>query len=105
MDTGIVIIRHSRLWQMLAGIAAACAEQWDAAQKHFETALRQARELPHKMAEPEVRRWYARMLLDRNQDGDHDKARLLIGEAIEQFERIGMPRYLSMAKDTLKAMS
>ncbi len=104
-DTGVVVTRHGRLWQMLAGIAATCAEQWGAAEEHFETAIRQAAELPHRPAEPEIRRWYARMLLDRAQPGDRDKARSLLGEAIERFQRIGMPRYLESARATLGAFN
>ena len=56
------------------------AEHWNAAQEHYKTALTQAHDLPHKIAQPEVRRWYAQMLLDRNAPGDRDKARTLLGE-------------------------
>ena len=37
------------------------------------TALRQAKELPHRIAQPEVRRSYAPMLLDRKAAGDADR--------------------------------
>ena len=33
------------------------------------------------------------MLLDRNAPGDRDKARTLLGEAIEMYQQIGMPRH------------
>ena len=101
LETGAVLGLNSRRWQMVAGIAAGAGEHWDAAQEHFETALRQAHELPHKIAQPEVRRLYAQMLIDRNGPGDRDKARVLLGEAIEQFERIGMPKHLEMAERML----
>ena len=91
-------------WQMIAGIAAACGDHWDAAQEHYETALKQAHDLPHKIAQPEVRRWYAQMLLDRNAPGDHDKARTLLGEAIGQYRTIGMPKHLAMAEGMLTEM-
>ena len=91
-----------RLWQMVAGIAASCGQHWDAAQEHFETALTQAHDLPHKIAQPEVRRWYAQMLLDRDAPGDRDKARTLLGEAIGQYRTIGMPKHLAMAEGMLK---
>lgn len=84
-------------WQMVAGIAASAAERWDDAQEHFETALRQAAEMPHKIAQPEVRRWYAWMLIDRAEAGDHDKARTLLGEAVEMYRTIGMPKYVELA--------
>ena len=41
-----------------AGIAAACGQRWDQATQHYETALRQAHQLPVVIAQPEVRRWY-----------------------------------------------
>ena len=69
VEKGVIISWQLRLWQMVAGIAAACGSQWNTAQEHFETALRQAHELPHKVAQPEVRRWYAQMLLDPRRSG------------------------------------
>ena len=36
-----------------AGIAAACGQHWDAAQAHYETALTQAHDLAHKIAQAE----------------------------------------------------
>ena len=105
IQKGVVVTWQLRLWQMVAGIAAACGEQWDTAQEHFETALRQAHELPHKIAQPEVRRWYAQMLLDRNASGDRDQARTMLGEAVEMYGQIGMPRHVKLAKDMLKAMT
>ena len=38
------------------------------------------------------------MLLDRNQDGDRDKAQTLLGEATEMYRRIGMPKHLEMVE-------
>ena len=104
LGTGAVMSRHSRLWQIVAGIAASCGKQWDAAHEHFETALRQAHELPHKIAQPETRRWYAQMLLDRNTAGDRDKARTLLGEAVEMYRTIGMPKHLEMTERMLKEL-
>ena len=98
LETGVVLSHSSRLWQMVAGIAAACGAQWEAAQEHYETALTQAHDLPHKIAQPEVRRWYAQMLLDRNAAGDRDKARTLLGEATEMYQTIGMPKHVEMVE-------
>ena len=49
-----------------------------------------------------MRRWYAQMLLDRNAAGDRDKARTLLGEAVDQYRTIGMPKHLAMAEGMLK---
>jgi class 3 adenylate cyclase/tetratricopeptide (TPR) repeat protein len=86
------------LLQTVAGMAAAAGGQWDAAEEHYQTALRQAHEIPHKIEQPEVRRWYARMLIDRDGPGDRDKARGLLTEAIAMYRRIGMPKHVEMAE-------
>ena len=44
------------------------------------------------------------MLLDRNAAGDRDKVRTILGEAIEMYEQIGMPRHVELARGMLKAM-
>jgi hypothetical protein len=89
------------LLQNAAGTAAAAAEQWEAAESHYRTAMRQADELPYRIAQPEVRRWYARMLLERGEDGDHDQARTRLGEAAELYEQRGMPKHVDMARAML----
>jgi len=90
-----------RLLQTVAGIAAAAGSQWEKAEEHYQTALRQAHELPHKIEQPEVRRWYARMLLDRDAPGDRDKAFRLLTEAIAMYREIGMPKHVEMAEALL----
>ena len=64
------------------------------AEQHFTTALEQAHEIPFRMEQPETLRWYAWMLLDRTQPGDKDKATTLLGEAIEMYGELGMPRHV-----------
>ena len=63
---------------------------WDDAEAHFEHALQQADEMPHRVEQPEVRRWCARMLLDRGDPGDRERARTLLTEARAAYEEIGM---------------
>ena len=82
-----------------AGIAAACGRSWDAAEAHFRTALRYAREIPHKLEEPQIRYWYAKMLIGRSASGDRERARELLSDAIEGYRSIGMPLYLEMAEE------
>jgi class 3 adenylate cyclase/tetratricopeptide (TPR) repeat protein len=84
-----------------AGIAAACGGQWEKAEEHYREALRLVHELPVVIAQPEVRRWYARMLLDRDDPGDRDKAFRLLTEAIAMYRRIGMPKHVEMAEAML----
>ena len=102
-ETGnIAMWLTDRLIQTTADIAAAAGEQWEKAEEHYQTALRQAHELPHKIEQPEVRRWYARMLLDRDASGDRDKARALLTEAIGMYRGIGMPKHVEMAETLLR---
>ncbi len=86
-----VLLYFGLMPQTVAGIAAAAGEQWDKAVEHFETSLRQAHEFPHKLEQPQVRYWYAKMLTDRNAPGDRDKARQFLDEAIEAYETIDFP--------------
>jgi tetratricopeptide (TPR) repeat protein len=101
---GVVMTEGAPLPQKAAGIAASQGKQWEIAERHFQTALRHAHEMPHKMEQPEVRRWYAKMLIDRDAPGDGDKARKLLKEAIEAYREIGMPKHIEMAEEMLKSL-
>jgi class 3 adenylate cyclase/tetratricopeptide (TPR) repeat protein len=109
-DSGIGLL------QTVAGIAAAAGGQWEKAEEHYQIALRQAHELPHKLEQPEVRRWYARMLIDRARSvhpepvegrpskrsaADLEKARQLLTEAVAMYRQIGMPKHVEMAEALL----
>ena len=87
--------------QETAGIAAMAAEKWDLAGEHFKTALDNVDNLPVVISQPEVRRWYARMLIDRDAAGDRARARELLTEAIESYRAIGMPKHVEMAEAML----
>lgn len=101
----IVCVPDPRLLQTVAGITAAAGGRWTQAEQHYREALRQAHELPHKLEQPEVRRWYARMLLDRDAPGDRDKAVNLITEAIVMYRNIGMPKHIELAQALLAPTS
>jgi hypothetical protein len=75
--------------------------KYDEAETFFGAALEEAERIPIKLEQPEVRRWYAKMLIDRNGPGDHVKARELLEEAIDGYRTLGMPRHLEMAKELL----
>jgi tetratricopeptide (TPR) repeat protein len=91
----------SRFTQTIAGIAAAAACQWEAAEDHFQTALQQAESFPHRLEQAEIRRFQAMMLLDRAAQGDREKAQTLLGEALQNYARIGMPRHIEMTRALL----
>ncbi len=107
IDDGCALTWGAGLTQTYAGIAAAAGERWDDAERHFETALTQAHDIPFVLAQPETRRWYAWMLIDRNgpgdrdAPGDRDKAAGLLKEAIKMYGEIGMPTYVELAEELM----
>ena len=102
VDTGAVVLWPIfRFSQTIAGIAATAARKWEAAEDHFQTALQQAESIPHCLEQAEIRRFHAMMLMDRGARGDREKARKLIGEALETYTRIGMPRHIEIARTFL----
>ncbi len=104
IDTGGLTSWFVGSLHTFAGTAATAGGQWDAAEEHYEKALRLAHELPVVIAQPEVRRWYARMLTDRDSPGDRDKARELLTEAITMYRHIGMPKHVEMAEVILSEL-
>jgi hypothetical protein len=102
LTTGTVMrLYDGRLIQTVAGVAASAAGLWEEAEEHFESALRQAEELPHLMERPHVRHFYGRFLLERDRSGDGERARILLEEAVAGYHAIGMPRHEAMARDLL----
>jgi predicted ATPase len=92
----------TRLMQTLAGITAGCGRRWDHAEEHFENALRCTRELPYRLEEPEVCRFYARMLLERNASNDRERAGELLECAVAGYSEIGMPKHVELAQALLR---
>jgi len=102
VGTGAVTLwAMSRFTQTIAGIAAAAARQWDAAQEHFQIAMQQAESFPNLLEQTEIRRFHAMMLMDRAAPGDREKAQTLLREALESYTQIGMPRHIEMARALL----
>ena len=85
----------------VAGLSATAGKRWEEATAHYEAALDACAEAHLRVQEPKVRYWYARMLLDRDQHGDREKARGFLEEAIAQFREIGMPKHLELAEELL----
>ena len=103
--TGTVVSWDANhLLETVAGMAASAGGNWPTAQQHFDTALRQADEVPFRSEQAEARRWYARMLLNRNEPGDRDKARTLLGKATEMYRTIGMPKHLELVEKMSAAL-
>ena len=100
IDSGAVVIWPiPRYTQTVAGLAAAGAHQWEAAERHFQIAMGQADFFPDRLEQAEIRRFHAMMLIDRAGSGDRERARTLINEALETYTLIGMPRHIAMARN------
>ncbi|HLG05250.1 MAG TPA: BREX system ATP-binding domain-containing protein [Gemmatimonadales bacterium] len=84
--------------ETFAGIAAAAGRQWDQAESHFYEGLRLAGEIPHRLAQPDTRRWHGWMLLERGETGDRARARRLLEEAIAGYREIGMPMHVTICE-------
>ena len=97
----VVLWPISRFTQTIAGIAAAAAREWEAAEEHFEIAMQQAESLPNRLEQAEIRRFHAMMLIDRAARGDREKAQTLLREALETYTQIGMPRHIEMTQTLL----
>jgi tetratricopeptide (TPR) repeat protein len=82
-----------RLIQTRAGIAAAAARRWEQAEDHYQAALQVAEALPSRIEQADLRRLYARMLLDRDQPGDRERAQALLAKARAAYRGMRMPRY------------
>ena len=87
-----------RFTHTVAGITAAAARQWEAAEEHFQIAMQQAESLPNLLEQAEIRRFHAMMLMNRAARGDREKARALLDEARERYTQIGMPRHIEMSR-------
>jgi hypothetical protein len=87
------------LWRCTTGLAAACAEDWEASRDHFEQALSLAQDMPHVMAENDTKRWFAWMLLRRRGRGDRVRAARLLHEAILGYQRLGAPLFQRLAEE------
>ena len=102
IDTGAVVLWSiSRFTQTIAGVAAATARQWEAAEEHFRIAMEQAESFPYRLEQAEIRRFHAMMLIERAAPGDREKAQPLLREALESYTQIGMPRHLEMTQALL----
>ncbi len=102
VGTGAVaLLPLFRFTQTIAGVAAAAAGQWEAAEDHFQIAMQQAESFPDRLEQAEIRRFRAMMLMDRASSGDREKAQTLLGEALETYTLIGMPRHREITQALL----
>jgi hypothetical protein len=87
-----------RFTHTVAGMAAAAAREWKAAEDHFQVAMRQTESLPNVFEQAEIRRFHAMMLIHRATPGDREKARALLYEADKIYMHVGMPRHCEIVQ-------
>jgi tetratricopeptide (TPR) repeat protein len=102
VDTGAVALWPIyRFTHTIAGIAAGAAREWDAAEEHFRTALKQAESFPQRLEAAEILRFHAMMLKDRGAPGDRERARQMIAKALDTYLQIGMSRHIEITRTLL----
>jgi tetratricopeptide (TPR) repeat protein len=95
VGSGLVV--HYTLAETDAGIAAAAAGNWVAAENHHRRAISQAEAMPFPIGQADAREWYADMLLARNRTSDADRARSLLVDAVTLYSALGMTSYARRA--------
>jgi len=86
-----------RLVSTRAAIVATAAHDWDAAERHFTTALTTAEALGNRIEQVDLGFWRARMLLARNGPGDQEAATTLATDASNRYRDLGLPRHAETA--------
>ena len=76
--------------------------RWEDAERHFEDAIRTNAQLGDQPWLAHTRAQYAAVLIDRDAQGDRDKAFRLLTEAIATYRQVGMPKHLEMAERMLR---
>ena len=88
--------------QLVAALAADAAGHADRARAHFETALRQARELPHRILQPTVLYWYGRALADTSDVPEQARGRAMVEAALTDFRALEMVTHATLAEQFLR---
>jgi hypothetical protein len=92
------------LSERLAGLTAACAGEWDAADGHLSGALDQARQMPNALDLPQVEYWFGRMLIRRDRPADKARAKELLESAHSGFRGIGIPVRAEQTAELLRSL-
>jgi tetratricopeptide (TPR) repeat protein len=88
--------------QLVAALAADAAGLHDQAREHFETALRQAREVPIRILQPTVLYWYGRALSTATDASDQLRGRAMVEAALTDFRGLEMVLHANLAERFLR---
>jgi hypothetical protein len=72
------------------------------ARDHFETAIRQADELPLRLLQRTARYWYGRLLVDDPHPAEQVRGRAMIAAAATDFRSLEMVTYANLAEQLLR---
>ena len=88
--------------QLVAALAADAAGLIDRSREHFETALRQAREVPIRILQPTVLYWYGRTLATAADTADRLRGRAMVEAALVDFRSLEMVLHADLAEGFLR---
>jgi tetratricopeptide (TPR) repeat protein len=83
------------------GVLAATTSRWQDALHHFDEAITRNTDMGARPWVAHSQHDHARMLLDRGEPGDRDRARPLLGEARDTYERLGMSPWTARVAEAL----
>jgi len=84
------------------GLLAGTLRQWDAAIAHFEAAIETNARVGARPYLARSQHEYARMLIERGESDDREKARTLLTEATATYRELGMPTFLENAEELIE---
>ncbi len=88
--------------QLAAALAADAAGLVDQSREHFETALRQAHEVPIRILQPTVLDWDGRSLSTAADAGDRERGRAMVEAALIDFRSLEMVLHANLAEEFLR---
>ncbi len=88
--------------QLVAALAADAAGLVDQSREHFETALRQAREVPIRILQPMVLYWYGRSLSAAADSANRLRGRAMVEAALTDFRALEMVLHANLAEVFLR---
>jgi hypothetical protein len=84
-----------------AGLVAAATGRWEEAERQFAIARRVAEQMSNRLELADLHRFQARMLLDRESNGDYARAAEMLDEALSAYRTFGMYAYAAEAERLL----
>jgi tetratricopeptide (TPR) repeat protein len=83
------------------GLLAGTMKRWDDAVVHFEAALETNARIGARPFLARSQHEYARMLIERDESGDKEKAKELLTEVTATYRELGMPTFLENAEELM----